>query len=965
MSADHTNLPESIAIIGLSGRFPGAPDVAAFWRNLCSGVESITRFTEAELLRAGADPREIRDPSYVPARAVIEAPDQFDGDFFGFTPRDAELIDPQHRLFLECAWEALEDAGYDPIGGLGNAGVFAGCSLNTYLLGHVFGRDEVKARFLQVFQADGYNLLVGNDKDYLATRVAYKLNLRGPALTIQTGCSTSLVAICQACTSLLTYQCDLALAGGASISFPQERGHLYQEGAIPSADGHCRAFDAEAQGTVFGAGVGVVALKRYSEAVAAGDPIYARIIGQALNNDGSSKVSYLAPSVDGQAEVISLAHAIAGITADTIGYIEAHGTGTPLGDPIEIAGLTQAFRATTGRCGYCRIGSLKTNVGHLEAAAGVAGLIKVALMLKHGLMPPSLHYQKPNPKIDFAASPFEVNTRLTNWPRGAEPRRAGLSSFGVGGTNAHVVLEDAPERDGLASTRPAQLMVLSAKTEPALEEAAARLLAYLKSEAGVELADVAYTLQTGRHAFAHRCAWIVNGARPGANDASLGAGGIVKGTAGASASGVVFLFPGQGSQHVRMAAELYELEPVFRREFEQCAELFRPLLGLDLRRVIYPADAELEESRGQLAQTCLTQTALFSVEYALARLWMSWGVQPSALVGHSIGEYVAAVLAGVMSLQDGIRLVAARGRLMQALPGGGMLSVRLPEAELRPMVTAPLGIAAINSPRQGVVSGPTAELESFRQQLEERGIGSRRLRTSHAFHSPMMEPMLAEFEAELSRCRLGRMELPILSTLTGDWLAQEGMSNQRYWLDQIKSAVRFSDAAARLVQDENRILLEVGPGQTLSTLVQQQPQRAKQMIPSLPPVEKPDEYRAMLRALGRLWANGVPVDWTSFHAGETRRRVCGLPTYPFQRRRYWLEAAPRLAERKGSPLVEAPQFDTIKDGPATATGTAGADPLAGGSECLEQAILEQLRSMSQQLAVLGGSGRKEQADTGL
>lgn len=946
-----TDGAESVAIIGMAGRFPGARDVPTFWRNLCAGVESIARFTEEELLRAGADPAEIREPNYVAARAVLDEPEWFDADFFGFTPRDAEITDPQHRVFLECAWEALEDAGYDPLSGLGNTGIFAGCSLNTYVLRQVFGQAEVKGRFLQGFQADGYNLLVGNDKDYLATRVAYKLNLRGPAMTIQTGCSTSLVAICQACSSLLTFQSDLALAGAASISFPQERGYLYQEGAIPSADGHCRAFDADAQGTVFGAGVGVVVLKRYSDALAAGDSIYARILGQALNNDGAGKLSYLAPSVDGQAEVISLAHAVAGITADTIGYVEAHGTGTPLGDPIEIAGLTQAFRATTDRRGYCRIGSLKTNVGHLESAAGVAGLIKVALALRHGRLPASLHYQQPNPKIDFNATPFLVNSELTAWPPSLEPRRAGLSSFGVGGTNAHVVVEEAIQTGGSTSARPAHLLVVCAKSGPALDAAVRSLSARLESEEAVNLADVSYTLQMGRHAFAHRYACVATNARQGIERLAPASTARATGMAPTAAPEVVFLFPGQGSQHVQMGQELYAIEPVFRRELDQCAALLHPRLNLDLRTVLYPEDGDIEACRTRLNQTGLTQPALFSVEYALARLWMSWGVEPAALVGHSIGEYVAAVLAGVMTLEEGIDLTVTRGQLMQALPSGSMLSVRLPEEELLTLVTAPLGLAAINSPRHCVVSGPSEAINALRQELEGRKVGCRVLRTSHAFHSPMMKPMLKDFATAVERCRLRDAERPILSTMTGNWLGVKTMADSRYWIEQIRSAVRFSDAAARLGEQPNRIVLEVGPGQVLSTLVQQQPRRVKQVIPSWPPVDQQGDYEATLAALGRLWVAGVSPDWQQVHAGESRRRV-HLPTYPFQRRRFWLDLRPKsdqarsVKDEKGS----APCSDAGSSEPATTS--APAPPTGTGTALLEQTIVTQLRLMSEQLTAL-------------
>jgi acyl transferase domain-containing protein len=913
---------ESIAIVGLAGRFPGARDTRELWKNLVGGVESVARFSEEELRASGIPAELLRDANYVPARAMLDDADKFDAAFFGITPRDAELTDPQHRVFLECAWHALEDAALDPQRFRGSIGVFAGSSMNTYLLDNIASHRDRLAAFVAQFQSDGYPLLIGNDKDYLATRVSYKLDLRGPSVTVQTACSTSLVAVVQAVSALLSYQCDAALAGGVSITFPQARGHMYQEGSILSQDGHCRAFDAAATGTVFGHGCGVVVLKRLSDALADRDHVYAVIKSAVTNNDGAAKVSYMAPSIDGQAEAISLAHALAGITADTIDYLEAHGTATPLGDPIEVTALTQAFRATTDRRGFCRLGTVKSNFGHLEAAAGVTGLIKTALALEHRQIPATLHFQKPNPEIDFANSPFEVVRELTEWKRGDHPRRAGVSSFGVGGTNAHTVLEEAPDTDDTSSASGPQLLLVSANVSGALEEATANLASHLREHPETKLEDAAFTSQVGRRPFSLRRFVVANTTSEAADLLSQPQSKNVLTQAVRPANPqVVFMFPGQGAQYAGMGLELAVREPVFRSAFDRCAEILRPSLGHDLRVAL--ADAAL------LVQTEITQPAIFSVEYALAQLWLSRGVKPTAMIGHSVGEYAAAVLAEVMTLEDALRLVAGRAKIVQSLPPGGMLAVRLPENQAAELLGDELSIAASNSPNLCVLSGAFAAIEAAEKQLEARGIAARRLSTSHAFHSAMMEPALAPFTELLRTVTLREPRLPFVSNVTGQWITAAEATDPQYWAGHVRQTVRYSAGIAELIKDGSRLFLEMGPGNTLTQLARQHGPAA-----AFPTLQEGDEVRTSLNALGRLWLAVVEIDWTGMHAQGTPRRV-SLPGYPFQRQRYWIEPNRQTTP---SPSPESP---------VSPSGIAPAPP-AG----LENVILQQLEAMSRQLETL-------------
>jgi phthiocerol/phenolphthiocerol synthesis type-I polyketide synthase E len=917
MSTTHPE--EGIAVIGMAGRFPGAPNLEAFWENLKNGVESISRFTDAELEASSA----LREtPGYVRARAIIEGVDLFEAEFFGVQPREAQYTDPQHRLLLETAWEALENAGCDPARTDAAIGVFAGCSQNTYLLHNLASNPGFLAEYLASQQTGAHPALLGNDKDFLATRLSYKLNLRGPSVAVQCACSTSLVAICQAAQSLLTFGCDFALAGGVSVTFPQKRGYLYEEGSIVSKDGRCRPFDAAADGTVFGDGVGLVVLKRADEALRDGDHIYAIIRGFAVNNDGSDKVSYMAPSVEGQYEAIATAQALAGIAPDTIRYVEAHGTGTALGDPIEVAALTKAFRSGTGEKQFCALGALKGNIGHLEAAAGVAGFIKAVLAVYHGEIPPTLNFSKPNPRINFEDTPFYVASKLQPWPQTAEPRRAGVSSFGVGGTNAHAVLEQAPPPTRLAHDPQPQLLVLSAKTEPALEEMTSRLGAHLEKHPQAELEAVAQTLQLGRRAFNHRRALVARNAADAMT--ALGA----KRHAAIDTQGrtppVAFLFPGQGAQGAGMGRELYIGDDVFRAEVDRACDLLEPELKLDLRDVLFPQE-QSSESEARLTQTALTQPALFVIEHALAQVWLARGVRPQIMLGHSLGEYVAAVLAGVFSLPDALHLLAVRGRLMQELPPGDMLAVALSEAELTPHLTDEVGLAAVNGPQSCVVSGPPEAMAKFREQIvSQTGAACRELKTSHAFHSTMMDPILAEFGAEVARVRRQAPRIPIISSLRGRLGTDDDWTSPSYWSAQLRRPVRFADAMGALLVDTSRVFLEVGPGNTLSALARQHPawQQGRVAVPSLN--RKSEE--GLLVATGQLWQAGVPVDFRALH-GETRR--VPLPTYPFQRKSYWIERS--LAEN------------------ATATTDA---PAKTGRAAVEKLIDEQMSTMAKQLESL-------------
>lgn len=887
-ASDNQDSIDGIAIIGMVGKFPGARNVDELWRNLCDGVESTTFFQDEEL-DPSIDPNLCQDPSYVKARGTIPGGETFDAAFFGINPSEAVVMDPQARVFLELVYEALENAGYESESFDGLIGLYAGCGQNTYFANNISGRMEIVDRIGE------FQTMLANEKDFLTTRAAYKLNLKGPAVSVNTACSTSLVAVIQACQALSNYQCDLALAGGVSMTTPQNSGYIAQEGSMLSGDGHCRPFDVNAQGTMFNNGAGIVALKRLEDALQDGDRIYAVIRGLGINNDGGDKVSFTAPSVDGQAEAIAMAQAYANIHPETISYIEAHGTATPLGDPIEIEALTQAFRVHTDAKQFCAIGSVKSNVGHLVAAAGVTGLIKTALSLYHKKLPPSLNFTAPNPKIDFANSPFYVNTKLVEWTEGETPRRAGVSSFGVGGTNAHVVLEETPEIQPAGASRPQQLLLLSAKTSTALDAATANLQQHLQYNAEVNLADVAYTLQRGRKAFNYRRYVVCHNITDAiASLQSLDPNQVSTRHTEIRNPPVAFMFPGQGSQYVNMGLNLYNSESVFREVVDRCAEILKPLLGRDLREIMYPAPGDTETAAISLKQTFFTQPALFVIEYALAQLWQSWGVQPQAMIGHSIGEFVAACIAGVFSLEDALMLVATRGRLMWELPGGAMLSVRLPAKEVEPRLSAELAIAAINGPSLCVVAGPTEAIASLQQQLESEEIVCRHLHTSHAFHSPMMDSIVAPFAEVVGQVKLSAPQIPFVSTVTANWITDEQATDPMYWANHLRQTVRFAEGVQTLWEQPERVLLEVGPRATTATLARQQAKDIKQQIAiaSLADnAENEAEWNALLKAVGQLWLAGVTIDWSNFYQDETRQRI-PLPTYPFERQRFWIDPLP-------------------------------------------------------------------------
>ncbi|QLE39378.1 aminotransferase class III-fold pyridoxal phosphate-dependent enzyme [Nostoc sp. C052] len=902
-ASDNQDPIDGVAIIGMVGRFPGAGNVDEFWRNLCEGLESTTFFQDEEI-DPSIDPNLCKDPSYVKARGIIPGGETFDAAFFGVNPLEAVVMDPQARVFLELVYEALENAGYQSESFEGLIGLYAGCGQNTYFANHIAGRMEIVDRIGE------FQTMLANEKDFLTTRAAYKLNLKGPAVSVNTACSTSLVAVIQACQALTSYQCDLALSGGVSMTTPQNSGYIAQEGSMLSGDGHCRPFDASAQGTMFNNGAGVVVLKRLEDALNDGDRIYAVIRGSGINNDGSDKVSFTAPSVDGQAEAIAMAQADANFHPETISYIEAHGTATPLGDPIEIEALTQAFRVHTDAKQFCAIGSLKSNVGHLVAAAGVAGLIKTALALHYKKIPPSLNFEAPNPKIDFANSPFYVNTQLAEWSEGETPRRAGVSSFGVGGTNAHIVLEEAPQIQSSGASRPQQLLLLSAKTSKALEAATANLQQHLQYNAEINLADVAYTLQRGRKAFNYRRSIVCHDITDAiAALQSLDPNQVNTRHTEIRNPAVVFMFPGQGSQYVDMGLNLYNREPVFQEVVDECAEILKPLLGRDLREIIYPGQSERETAAISLRQTCFTQPALFVIEYALAQLWQSWGVKPQAMIGHSIGEFVAACIAGVFTLEDALMLVATRGRLMWELPEGAMLSVRLPAKEVEPRLSAELAIAAINGPSLCVVSGPTEAIAALQKKLESEEVVCRHLHTSHAFHSPMMDSIIHPFAEVVGKVKLSPPQIPFVSTVTADWITAQQATDPMYWATHLRQTVRFAEGIQTLWQQPERVLLEVGPRITNTTLARQQAKDIKQQIaiPSLSDnAENEAEWTALLKAVGQLWLAGVSIDWSNFYQRETRQRI-PLPTYPFERQRFWIDPPPH-PNRAANPKFLNPQL---------------------------------------------------------
>jgi amino acid adenylation domain-containing protein len=908
---DTIDQAEPVAIVGMAARFPGADDVDDFWRNLIDGVDSIRHFAPHEL-----DPKlpesVTSDPRYVPARGVIDGIDRFDPAFFGIAPYEAELIDPQQRLLLELSVHALEHAGHAPhtFRTDETVGVFAGTHNNSYYLRNVRENHGVMERVGEL------SAMVANEKDYVASRIAHRLSLTGPAIDIQTACSTSLVAVVQAFHALRNNSCDYALAGAAALTVPTNSGHIYQEGSALSADGHCRPFSRNATGTTFSDGAGMVVLRRLSDAQRDGDTIYAVIKGGAVNNDGGNRSSFTAPSISGQAAVILAAQESAGIPARSIGYVEAHGTATPLGDPIEVEALRQAFSQSTADSRFCGIGSVKSNIGHTTAASGVAGLIKTALALHHERIPPTLHFDEPNPAIDFARTPFFVEAAGREWKRGPEVRRAAVSSFGFGGTNAHVILEEAPPQLPAPSQDDAELLVFSARTRDSLAQGAAAVLGALGAS-DTSLGDAAFTLQIGRREYSERGFAVVR-RKDELNDKKL----VVSGTTAARPRGAVFMFPGQGAQYVGMGRALHQREPVFRSIFDQANEILTPRLGRSLKEIVFAEEGE--SAQRALQETTFTQSGLFALEYALALQWMHWGINPTALIGHSVGEFVAATIAGVFSLEDALTLIATRGQLMQALPPGVMLSVRLPSASVAPRLRRGTAIASVNSPDLCVVAGPAQDIDVLRMDLEREGAATKVLVTSHAFHSPMMEPAVAPFLDAIRRVKLQVPRLPILSTVTATWLSDELAGDPRYWARHMIETVRFSDALVAVMKERpGAALLEVGPRATLATIARQHmARRSRDNAADERPVvaslsnSADAEWAGALNALGQLWIAGEPVDWRAFQGVDgqrhnVQRRRAALPGYSFERRSFWIEPA-------GEPAVSTHAISSADHSPVIA-----------------------------------------------
>lgn len=912
-------LSGAVAVIGMVGRFPGARDLQQLWRNLLNDVESITRFTPEELAE-GVDEETRNDPNYVPCRGIVDDADKFDNSFFGIGPQEAKVMDPQQRVFLEMAWHALEDAGHDPSRFKGMIGVYAGVGDNHYYYNNVLCHPALVKTVGKLIV--GY----GNEKDYIATRVSYQLDLTGPSVSATTGCSTSLLSIDNACKALNAFECDMALAGGVDIHAPQKSGQIHQAGGPFTNDGHCRPFDAEASGTMFSDGAGIVVLRRLEEALADGDHIYAVVLGSAKNNDGAQKVSFLAPSVEGQARVIALAQAQANVQADSIGYVEAHGTGTPLGDPIELEALTKAFRASTEREQFCKIGSIKGHIGHPTIASGIAGFIKVALALQHEEIPGTLHFKTPNPRFDLARSPFEVVARRTPWPRSATPRRGAVSSFGFGGTNVHAILEEAPPAAPSGLARAQQLLPLSAKTPAALERLRRQLAVWLGEHPEAPLADVAYTLQVGRKALAWREVVVAPGVAEAI--ASLAAPHAAPTELQTLQPAVVFMFPGQGAQYANMGRELYHGEPEFRHWVDRCCELFRPHLARDLRELLLPPPGQEDEANTLLMDTGYTQPAMFTLELALARWWMSLGVKPAAVLGHSVGEFVGAHLAGVFTLEQAIALVALRARLIRELPRGAMLSVRCSAASLEGRLPPEVQVAAANGPELCVLAGPHEAMAACAQQLEAQGITARPLQTSHAFHSAMMAPAVEAFRTALAAETFGAPTIPFMSTSLGAWVDRAEDLGPDYWAQHIRRPVLFEQAAGQLLSelDSTTVFLEIGPRDVLATLTRLQVQgpRKQRVLASLGDAAgNPDQdLAALTRTMGRLWTQGVEVDWTAYRGAQPRRRI-PLPGYPFERRSHWLPAL-RVEGIVTAPAQATPKPPTppTPSTPATGPGLA-------------------------------------------
>lgn len=879
MNVDPSYSGLEIAIIGMSGKFPGAESIEAFWLNLINSRESVTFFTDEELEKAGVPPELLTDVNYIKAGSILDDIEYFDASFFGYTPREAQIMNPQTRKFYECAFEALEDAGYSSESYEGLIGVYAGASVNPGW--------EFRTAFSG--KADGlgqFAVTTLANKDSLSTRVSYKLNLKGPSISLRTACSTSLVAVHLGCRALLTKECDIALAGGISIQNLQRIGYVYQDGLILSPDGHCRSFDNKASGTIFGDGVGVVVLKKLNRAMKERDHIYALIKGSAINNDGIRKVGYTAPSVEGQTDVITTAQKMAGVKPESISFIEAHGTGTKLGDTIEIEALKMAFRST--KKNFCAIGSAKSNVGHLDAAAGICGLIKAVLALKYRLIPPSLHFESPNQEIDFDNSPFFVNKELKKWVDQRHPLRAGVSSFGFGGTNAHVILEEPPSTEVSLQGRVWKLILLSARSASALDQVTSKVVEFLRKNTEINLADMAYTLQIGRQVYKYRkmaiCSSVDETAAVLSNNRS---GKVLSSRFGDETRPVFFMFPGLGSQYVNMGHELYETEPVFQNEMDHCFDILRSITDVEFRKMLFPGT---RQPIPDIKRIDIAQIVVFILEYALARLLIQWGIIPSAMIGYSFGEYVAACIAGVFSLEDALELVVSRGKLLQRIPPGAMISVPLTRKQLCPLLSDGLALA-IDNGESCVVAGSNTEVYAFEKRMKDSHYICIRMTNVMAIHSSLVEPILVEFEEKVGRIRLSEPQIPYISNVTGQWITADQARDPEYWASHLRQTVLFSDGLSELLKESNSIFIEIGPGGDLSKLVHRYLEKdSTSRIINLirPPKKKISDAYYLHNQIGKLWLYGQQIDWHRYYSAEKRYRI-SLPTYPFERQRYWID----------------------------------------------------------------------------
>jgi acyl transferase domain-containing protein len=878
---------KKIAVIGMACRFPGANNLDEFWKNLMEGKETIHRFSDEELSKFEYRFEEIKnDPGFIRARGILDNIDRFDAEFFGITPREAARTDPQHRIWLETAWEAFEDAGCDPVNHKERISVFAGGSSNTYLLNNILRDKNTLENYIRLRKTDSFQLYMGNDGSFIPTKTAYHFNLKGAAVNIQTTCSTSLVAVSEACQSLSSHKSDISLAGAISIMLPQETGYIYQKGSILSQDGYCRPFDVKACGTVFSNGVGAVILKRLDDAIRDHDRIYAVVTGWATNNDGNNRVSYTAPSIDGQSEVIELAQISADILPEDICYIEAHGTATQLGDPIELSALKNAFELKTDKKQFCGVGSVKGNIGHTDVAAGVASFIKTCLAAYYKRIPPTISYFKPNPYFDFENSPFFIQNEEKVWNED-KPLIMGVSSFGIGGTNAHVVVEEhviEKKLENTISEWPA-LILLSAKSEKTLNRRRQDLIEFLHTKPGLDLDDVAFTLGTGRNHMPTRSFCIADNV----NDIIGQRCTFSPGEADKLISGIAFMFPGQGSQYVSMGKDLYNSNRLFKEILDECFAIIQAETGEDIKELLYKStDPEYAESK--LSNTEITQPVLFIIEYALAKLFEQFDIKPRYLIGHSIGEYTAACIAGVFDLKTALKVVIKRGQLMQRMEAGNMMAVRTSVDKLKSLNDPIFEIAADNGPDYCTISFKTGNTEKIKILLDQNGIQYIPLKTSHAFHSESFDPILSEFGEFVNQFRLNVPRIPFISCLTGEFITNEQATSGTYWAKQLRNTVLFRRGISTISEQEDVIYLEVGPNTHLSSLVRQNKdiKNKKSVIPTL---AKPDDFtdqHKIMSALGKIYVIGKEFNYSALY-GESIPNKISLPTYPFERNRHWIE----------------------------------------------------------------------------